>query len=90
MFNAYILVAFCLKFSIATTLMNCPQNSNQSDVCFTRKEGYASPSLVILETKFYLREIVEINDDKHSISVQMGMATFWTDPGLAVTNASTT
>ena len=69
--------------------MNCSQNSNQSDICFTKKEGYAIPSLVILETKLYLHEIVEINDDKHSITIQMGMATFWTDPGLAVTNAST-
>ena len=89
MLCAYILVAFCLKLSMAT-IMNCSQNNNQSDICFTRKEGYVNPSHVILNTALFLRKIVEIDDDKHSITIQMGMTTFWSDPGLDLTNTTTT
>ena len=88
MFYAYILIAFRLEITTAT-IMNCSQNNNQSDICFTRKEGYVSPSHVILNTALFLHKIVEINDDMHSITIQMGMTTFWNDPGLDLTNTTT-
>ena len=68
--------------------MSCSEKQEKLDICFTGKEGYDNPFPIILDAFLYVNEIVEINEDKNRISLQLQMWTQWSDPGLALSNKS--
>ena len=41
-----------------------------------------------LNTVLVLREIIKINEEENSITIQMTLATFWTDLSLAASNTT--
>ena len=51
---------------------------------------YSPPFPVEIGTKLYLREIDKINEDRNTVSMDLGFATFWLDPNLALSNSTTT
>ena len=51
-------------------------------MCSTGKELFP----VSLKTELYLKEIVEIDPEKNSITVRVNMWTYWKDEGLALSN----
>ena len=51
-------------------------------------ESYQKPFPVTLETVLHLKEIVNIDEERNSISVQLKMLNFWKD--LRITFSNTT
>ena len=58
--------------------------------CSTNKDAYVKPFPVVVETSLHVRAINAINEDKNSISLQVGLYCQWTDPNFFVaSNVST-
>ena len=70
-------------------LKSCSEDHDKVEICFKDDLSYKSPFPAILNTDLHLMEIIEINENKNSISIQMDLWTNWTDPGLSLTNNST-
>ena len=68
--------------------MNCKGKENKLDICFAGNEGYKYPFPVVLDTFLFVNEIVEINENKNRISLQLNMWMRWSDPGLSLSNKS--
>ena len=51
-------------------------------------ESYQNPFPITLKTILHLREIVNIDEERNSISVQLIMHTFWKDQGITHSNAT--
>ena len=55
------------------------------------EEGYVDPNHlnnVELDTILYVKEIIDIDGNQNDIRLQLELWTYWTDPGLALTNES--
>ena len=50
--------------------------------------GYVVPFPVVLDTLFDLKEIVDINEDEKSITVQLLFAIFWKDSQIYRSNGT--
>ena len=57
-------------------------------ICRKRNEGYLKPFPLNLKTKIELKEIVDINEDEKSITIQMNMLTLWKDSGIDRSNTT--
>ena len=51
-------------------------------------ESYQNPYPVTLKTILHLREIVNIDEERNSISVQLIMHNFWKDHGVTFSNTT--
>ena len=74
----------------ATSLRSCWLEVEQPCVCFLGKR-YVDPFEkfpVVMETKLYLQEIVDIDEVENSISLQMNLIVTWNDPDLASSNGT--
>lgn len=59
-------------------------------LCSTKKDAYVKPFPVVVETTLHVRAINAINEDKNSISLQVGLYCSWKDPNIVVaSNVST-
>ena len=77
----------CLfEFNLAE-LMSCAEKTDKTDICLNDIGNQDAPKSV--NTTLYLRQISDINLEKNSISVLVGLWTNWFDPSLALTNNST-
>ena len=64
-------------------MKDCSKVTNKTlQLCSTGKERFP----VTLKTELYLKEIVEIDQEKNSITVRVNMWTYWKDEGLALSN----
>ena len=79
-------MVYLFEFNLAE-LMSCTEKTNKTDICSNDIENYDTPKSV--DTTLYLRQISDINLEKNSISVQVGLWTNWLDPSLVLTNNST-
>ena len=70
--------AFCI-------LRNCTQEVDANKVC---KNGISQNHPIELNTTVYLREIVKINEEENSITVQMTVYNNWIDPSLTSSNTT--
>ena len=83
----WIMTLVCLfEFNLAE-LMSCTEITNKTDICSNDIGNYEAPKLV--DSILFLRQISNIDLEKNSISVQVGLWTNWTDPSLALSNNST-
>ena len=57
-------------------------------ICMIGNKSYQNPYPVTLGTILHLREIVNVDEDRNSISVQLIMHNFWKD--LRITFSNTT
>ena len=64
------------------------QEQSKSNLCLIGNGEYHPPLPLVVEIDINLREIVDIDKDKKSITVRMVLMTHWTDPSLALTNDS--
>jgi hypothetical protein len=65
---------------------------DQPRICFKAVEGekgYVNPFPVSLTTQLYLKEIVSIDEDEKSITVEMNLVTQWKDPRITISNETT-
>ena len=89
----YLLFVICfLKPCIAklriSDLKNCKDESPESIICLTGKNGYFKPFPVIVDSELVLRNLIGIDENKNSITVQLVLWTWWVDPGIALSNQS--
>ena len=95
MFNAYkyLLFIFCtielcpaeLRIS---DLKSCKEEKHESKICLTGENGYFNPFPVIVASNLVLRNLIEIDENKNSISAQFTLRTQWLDPGIDLANIS--
>ena len=95
MFHAFrylLFVFYILKASFATSkisdLKNCKEESHESKLCLTGQNGYFNPFPVIVNSDLALVRLMEIDENKNSISAQFQLSAYWTDPGIALSNNS--
>ena len=73
-------------------LRSCLVEKDQPRMCFKAVEGekgYVNPFPVSLTTQLYLKEIVSIDEDEKSITVEMNLVTQWKDPRITISNETT-
>ena len=51
-------------------------------ICFTNETGYSAPFPITLVLEFYIKNVIKIDEDLDSISIQVELWTYWIDPGL--------
>ena len=95
MFHAfrYLLFVVCtFKPCIAelkiSDLKNCKEERHESKLCLTGQNGYFNPFPVIVNSDLALVRLMEIDENKNSISAQFQLSAYWTDPGIALSNNS--
>ena len=85
----YILVFITIFELSSAALKSCMVEKDQPELCFNVKEGeknYVNPFPVDLETELYLKEIVGIDEDEKSITMQIILMSHWKDPRITVSN----
>ena len=91
-FKYLILVLSVSKPSVAklriSDLKNCKEKNHESRICFTGENGYFKPFPVIVDSQLILRNIIEIDENKNSISLQLQLWTRWVDKGVALLDIS--
>ena len=85
--KAFFLITLLFEHYSAI-LKSCWNETDQPRICYLKKDGYVNPFPIILNTTFFLKEIVEINEDERSISIQMNLNSEWYDPGLQRSNGT--
>ena len=81
-----IWVILCLTDICFADLKNCSRAHEQPAICFKNETGYSKPFPTVLDVGVYFKDIVEIDEQKNLISIQMDLWTFWSDPRLALSN----
>ena len=82
-----ISIISCLcGFSFAN-LKICPKPDEQlpkkeAFICLTNETDYSAPLPIRLDLEVYFKNIIKIDEDLNSISVQADLWTYWIDPGL--------
>ena len=66
-------------------LRNCSEEEGANKVC---RNGNSKNYPIELDTSVYLKEIVEINEEKNSITMQMTWYNYWTDSSLAASKTT--
>ena len=57
-----------------------------ASVCLTNETGYSAPFPINLTLKLYFKNVINIDEDLNSITIQVELRAYWADPGLALTN----
>ena len=69
-------------------LRECAEKHDQLELCLTNEDGYSKPFPVVVYTDLYLKEIIEIDNNKKSIKVHIDLWAIWEDRGIALSNDS--
>ena len=95
MFHAFKYIFFMLSISKPSfaklrisDLKNCKEKSHESRICLTGKDGYFKPFPVFVDSQLILRNIIGIDENEKSISLQLQLWTRWDDPGVALLDTS--
>ena len=89
LFMIILIFIFCWFKSISAELKICSDyEPSKLELCHTSNGEYLPPFPVTVFIDIYLREIVDVDIEKNSITTRLGLVTFWNDPKLALTNDS--
>lgn len=89
LFNKTLIIIFCWIQPIWADLKSCNnQEQDKSKLCLIGNGEYRPPFPSTVKIDVNLREIVDIDKDKKSITTRLGLTTHWRDPRLALTNDS--
>ena len=95
MFNVYkylLFIFFTIKLCLAelriSDLKSCKEEKHESKICLTGENGYLKPFPVIVDSNLVLRNLIEIDENKNSISAQFTLWTYWSDHGISLSNIS--
>ena len=69
-------------------LQSCDKEKDPHKICSKGPNGFSEPFPVKLNTTLYLEQIVGIDEDEKSISVQMGFIGNWKVSGLHPSNTT--
>ena len=89
----YLLLVFCILKPCSarlkiSDLKSCKEESHNSKICLTGENGYSKPFPVNVDSELILRNIIEIDENKNSISTNIELFTWWLDLGIAISNNS--
>ena len=84
-----VLIVFMCLFepNLAKIQTQSEQNDN-TELCYTGKDGYNPHVPIAIETRFNLKEITDINWEKNSITILTKLASKWNDSGLTLSNST--
>ena len=89
LFMMILIFIFCWFKPIAAELKLCPDpKQGKPELCLTGNGEYDPPFPVTVFVELFLGEIVEIDANRNSISLRLGLLTYWTDPKIGLTNDS--
>ena len=57
-------------------------SKKEAFICFTNETGYSAPVMTNLVLEVTFRNVIKIDEDLNSISIQAELWTYWTDLGL--------
>ena len=83
----WIITLLCLFELNLAELMSCTKKTDKTDICFNDIGNHNVPLSV--NTTLFLRQISDIDLEKNSISIQVGLWTNWLDPSLNLSSNST-
>ena len=81
-----LFISCIFELSKGEHLLSCSKPHDEKSICFTNDTSYAGPFPVSLDIGIFLKDIIEIDQDKNSLSIRLDLWTHWIDPGLGVTN----
>ena len=89
----YLMIEFLLLTSIfglncRAQLLSCSEETESPKVCFTGNTSNLDPFPMVLNTELLLQEIVGIDENEKSISIQMALISFWKAFGLDRSNGT--
>ena len=67
-------------------LKSCNEEKEKPKICYKGQDGYSEPFPLQLNTTLYLEQIVGIDEDEKSISIQMIVLSDWKVSGLDRSN----
>ena len=71
-------------------MKRCSEENDKVELCLLGEGAqYVDPNnlhTVKMDTILYIKDIIEIDTTKNDIRVQLDLWSYWTDPGLALTN----
>ena len=85
MFAEKCLIVFVATFElISAQLLSCSLENDHPKVCFKGENNYAADAHfpLVLNTTLKLKEIVDIDENEKSISIQMSLVTEYKASGL--------
>ena len=92
-FKYILIISGLCEFSFANLkLCSQPQDKPSkkevldTSVCLTNETGYSAPFPIGLTLELYFKNVIRIDEDLNSITIQVELWATWTDPGLALTN----
>ena len=81
-----IWVILCLTDICFADLKNCSRAHEQPAICFKNETGYSKPFPTVLDVDAYFRNMINVDEQMNSISIQMSLWTNWSDSRLALSN----
>ena len=92
-FEYILIISGLCKFSFAK-LEPCSQPQDklskkevlEAPICLTNETGYSAPFPINLTLEVYFKNVIKIDEDLNSITIQVELWAYWNDPGLALIN----
>ena len=84
----FLVISHLFEISFAD-LRNCSKPQSKPAICFKNETGYSKPFPTVLDVGLFVKDIIEIDEQRNSISIHMALWTFWSDPSLALSNGET-
>ena len=82
-----IILVFAPLFELSwAQLKSCNEEKEKPKICYKGQDGYSEPFPLQLNTTLYLEQIVGIDEDEKSISIQMMCISDWKVSGLDRSN----
>ena len=92
-FKYILIISGLCEFSFAKLeLCSKPQDKPSkkevldTSVCLTNETGYSAPLPINLTLELYFKNVINIDEDLNSITIQVELWAYWADTGLALTN----
>ena len=77
-----ILLTSIFGLNCTAQLLSCSNETESPKVCFTGNTSNLDPFPMVLNTELVLQEIVGIDENEKSISIQMRLVSIWKVSGL--------
>ena len=85
----FLILMLLIKL-IWADMKSCSEKHDKLEICLKGEEAYTIPFPVLVGSDLYLVEIIDIDEDKNSVSIQVDLWTYWNDPLVASSNSSAT
>ena len=84
----FLVILTCLFKLNYAELKSCMKEAEAPRICHKHNESYLTPFPLNLTTKIELKQIVDIDENEKSITIQINMLSLWKDSGIARSNST--